>query len=143
MLRSRFRVSDLAFVDGRWLTTSDQRFLDAQRHPKDALDPTTLEKLRSADDPRFRVYKRIAFYDGLRDVGLMTFLRLQHRGPFTFIESTGVRLMPVVDRLFGQYSERPTTLELEHETDEPPSNTGFYTAHTVGAILVFALLTFA
>lgn len=109
---SRFRVDDVAIVSGAHLDENDRRFVDASGCPQSELSIAELTKLSQAPDSRWRIYKRMCYYDGALDVGLLSYLRISHEGPFTYIESIGTRLLPVVEKLMGAYSAEPTADEL-------------------------------
>ncbi len=110
---SRFQVKDVVFARATMVDPKDARFIDENYRPRTRVDPPRLADMRNFDDSRYKVFKRITFYDPRRDIGITSFIRLQHQGPFTYVESVGTRLLPVVDKLFGLYTDRTTFTELE------------------------------
>lgn len=109
---SRFYLDEVVFVDGSAVETTDNNFVDDDYYPRAALPVGARESFATDNDDRYRLFKRIRFYNPLRDFGMSTFLRLTHHGPFTYIECVGTRLLPLVEKLFGTYTWRPTSEEL-------------------------------
>lgn len=107
----RYSVRDVILVRGPGLAIHDRRFLDEASRPRYEIASDVLEQERGKHDERSRVYTHIATYDAKRDLSIASFVRLEHRGAFTYIESLGTRLLPVADRLFGTYSAEPTAAE--------------------------------
>ncbi len=111
----RYRAREVIMVRGPGLEASDRRFLDARVRPRYRVSDQLLEAERGKHEARARVYTQIASYDPEDDVGLTSYVRLEHRGAFTYIESIGTRLLPVAQRLFNAYSAEPTSRELQED----------------------------
>jgi hypothetical protein len=116
---TRFRVDDVVLVNGGKVAATDAPFIKGGLYPQTQVDTPVLTAIRDADDDKYRVYKRFTFYNPLRDIGMISFIRLQHQGPFTYIESVGTRLLPMTKKLFGKYQEHPSSEELEKEQAGP------------------------
>ncbi|MBI1333369.1 MAG: hypothetical protein GC165_10875 [Armatimonadetes bacterium] len=109
---SRLSVDEIVLTSGLGLRHEASQFLD-KGSPKQALSVEEVEQTKSESNSTSRVYKRVSYYDPVRDLGVMTFFRLAHVGPFTYLESSGTKLLPVVDKFLGIYSDEPTSQELE------------------------------
>lgn len=112
---SRFWVTDVVLVDSRTLRPGSI-FLDEKLHPRTSLTESEIAQIKYNSDDRFRYYKQITFYDPWKDTALRIYLRILDQSPFTYIETVGVRLLPTIEKIFGRYSHRATSSELELES---------------------------
>ena len=109
----RFRIEDVAFVSGANLDRDDTAFLDKGDYPRYEIDAGSLEQIRTNDDPRFRVFTRLTYYNPCRDVAVISYFRLHNLGQFTLIEAVSNRILPLIEQLFGKFRYRLTQAELK------------------------------
>lgn len=123
VLPARFHVDDVVFVNGSTVSALERRFLNDDLTPRLGLDAAQVKELHDADGHAgaqdAKVFRRITFYHAQRDLSIRSFIRLQHQGAFTYIESVGTRMLPLFERLSGKYSDRDTSSELEWNAAGP------------------------
>jgi len=111
---NRFHVKDVFLADANRIDVDEKDFFELNEdmyYPKNRLEinPKDADKYIDA----CRCYKMVSFYDPQRDICIRSFFRLQHQGPFTFIESIGTQLLPLANKIFQNYTELFTSEELD------------------------------
>lgn len=114
-----FRTRDILMIRGTGLPSKDRRFLREKSRPYYGISQHQLEAERVACSPRARVYTQIIRYDPEHDVSVASYVRVEHRGAFTHIESIGRSLLPMSKRLMRRYDADPSPREYSAERKLP------------------------
>lgn len=112
----RFHVDDILLVDGRLVGCKNEKLFYLSQYgyyPKELIDNEEIVRLQSTSGDILKPYKRITFYNPQRQLCIRSFIRVQHQGSFTYIESIGTQLLPLVDKLYDLFQEKTSSDELE------------------------------